>query len=136
MLPFPVMDTSTGRFTDCPSADRYKKRTFYTTNPIGFTHRWLHARAILLGATPTNGQGSQQFPNIALFTTLPGCVRLSQSVGCKTNTSVLDNLSENRKDRVSIFASFVIHHLSLVSAHPQITPNPKPSHPPFISTTF
>jgi hypothetical protein len=30
----------------------------------------------------------KQFPNFALFTTLLGRVRLSQSVGCKTNTTL------------------------------------------------
>jgi hypothetical protein len=36
----------------------------------------------------TNCQGSKQFPNFALFTTLLGRVRLSQSVGYKTNSIV------------------------------------------------
>jgi hypothetical protein len=82
-----------------------KKRKFCTTNLIGFTHRWLHALAILLGATPYQLSGFKPFPNFALFTTLLGRVRLSQSAGCKTNTSVLDNRSEHRKDRVSIFGA-------------------------------
>ena len=80
MLPFPVMDTSTGSLTLCPTADLYKEQKFCTTNQTGFTHRWLQAlRPSFSVQPPTNCQGSVPFPEFALFTTLPGRVRLSQS---------------------------------------------------------
>jgi hypothetical protein len=44
-----------------------------------FQHPIDHGRISML---------EKQFPNFALFTTLPGRVRLSQSVGCKT-TAIL-----------------------------------------------
>jgi hypothetical protein len=54
-------------------------------NQIGFTHQWLQAIMPFFLVQPhTNCQGSKQFPNFALFTTLLGRVRLSQSVGCET----------------------------------------------------
>jgi hypothetical protein len=100
------MDTSTGSFADCPSADVYKEQKFCTTDQIGFTHQWLQAiLQFFLMQPPTNCQDSEPFPNFALFTPLIGRVRLSQSVGCQTNTIVLKKISEIRKDRMSIFGA-------------------------------
>jgi hypothetical protein len=90
MLPFPVMDTSTGSLTVCPTADLYKEPQFCTTQPNWFYAPMASCKVQSFSVQrPTNCQGSKQFPNFALFTTLPGRVRLSQSMGCKTSMMIL-----------------------------------------------
>ena len=91
MLPFPVMDTSTGSLEtpDVPRSLCTRNPSSVQPNQTGFTHQWLHAIWQFFLVQPhTNCQGSKQFPNFGLFTTLLGRVRLSQSVGCKTNSIV------------------------------------------------
>mgnify|MGYP001167442675 CR=1 FL=1 len=106
MLPFPVMDTSTGSFTDCPSADLYKEQKFCTTDQIGFTHQWLHAiLQSFLMQRPTNCQGSIPFPEFALFTTLLRRVRLSQSGQWLADTMIVAQKDYNYGERQGISSS-------------------------------
>lgn len=112
MLPFPVMDTSTGSLEsrDAPPRLCTKNRSFVQPNQIGFTHRWLHAKLQSFSVQrPTNCQGTKQSPNFALFTTLLGRVRLSQSVGCEITCVIalkllqyMDFIRFESKDCVSI----------------------------------
>jgi hypothetical protein len=87
MLPFPVIDTSTGSLEtpDAPRSLCTRNTSSVQPNQTGFTYRWLHAWLQSFSVQrPTNCHDSRQFPNFALFTTLLRRVRLSQSVGCKT----------------------------------------------------
>jgi hypothetical protein len=77
------MDTSTGSFTGCPTADLDKKQ-----------------------------EGSKQFPNFALFTTRLRRVRLSQSGGGKTSSIIWLKVLPQKgfigfahQDSVSIFGA-------------------------------
>ena len=99
------MDTSTGSFTDCPSADLYKEQKFCTTNQIGFTHQWFHAMQSFLMQPLTNCQGSAPFPEFALFTTLLGRVRLSQSGQWLADTIIVVQKDYNYGKRQSVSGS-------------------------------
>jgi hypothetical protein len=87
MLPFPVMDTSTGSLEsrDAPPRLCTRNQSSVQPNQTGFTYRWLHAWMQFFSVQhPTHCHGSKHFPKVALFTTLLRRVRLSQSAGCKT----------------------------------------------------
>lgn len=87
---FPIMDTSTGSFTGCPTADLDKKQ-----------------------------EGSKQFPNFALFTTRLRRVRLSQSGGGKTSSIIWLKVLPQKGSSVlpiKIVCQFSGHRTSSIAA--------------------